>query len=114
MTKRQTILRIQGVLTEDLLLPRYKGSDNPLAGHCYAASEALYHLLGGKDAGYTPATLSVGPITHWFLRGPSGVVDPTAGQFPFSLDYGKGRGRGFLTRQPSKRAAIIISRVRKP
>ena len=112
MTKRQTILRIQGVLTEDLLLPRYKGSDNPLAGHCYAASEALYHLLGGKSAGYTPASMDVGGVTHWWIRGPGGeILDPTAAQFDFALDYGKGRGRGFLTRQPSKRAATIINRV---
>lgn len=26
-------------------------------GNCYVAAEALYHLLGGKAAGYVPHTV---------------------------------------------------------
>ncbi len=36
-------------LTDDLRRPPYKGNKNPLTGHCYVASEALYHLLGNMD-----------------------------------------------------------------
>ena len=109
------IKRIQAALTPDLLLPRYRGSTNPLAGHCYAASEALYHLLGGKEAGYRPVSLRLSPcLVHWWIEGPGGeVLDPTARQFSEPVAYHKGRGRGFLTRQPSARADEIIRRIKE-
>jgi hypothetical protein len=74
-------------------------------GNCYVASEALYHLLGGKAAGWTPMTMRHEGDTHWFLRHESGtIVDPTAGQFQEPPDYARARGCGFLTREPSRRA----------
>ena len=46
---------------------------------------------------------------HWYLRHASGlVVDPTAQQFRTKPPYGRGRGRGFLTRGPSKRARALM------
>ena len=46
------IEQIQRVLSPDLLKPQFrKQGEHPLYGHCYAASEALYHLLGGKNEG---------------------------------------------------------------
>lgn len=82
---------------------------------CYAASEAVYHLAGGKAAGLTPMQMTAwtpdGPRSHWFIRGPHGeIVDLTAGQFPkgTELDYGTARGRGFQTKAPSKAARVLI------
>jgi hypothetical protein len=47
--------------------------------------------------------------THWFLRHRSGIiVDATASQFDKELDYSRGRGSGFLTRKPSKRARRLM------
>ena len=43
------VKKLQSHLTDDLRRPPYKGSSNPLTGHCYVASEALYHLLGSRD-----------------------------------------------------------------
>lgn len=78
-------------------------------GNCYVASEALYHALGGKRAGWTPMRMRVPGDTHWFLRHASGViVDPSRQQFRKPLDYSKARGAGFLTRRPSKRARILL------
>jgi hypothetical protein len=108
-----TIERVQQSLSDDLRRPPYQGHPNPLTGHCYVASEALYHLLGGKRAGLTPMVLKVEFGTHWFLKTNSGdILDPTADQFQEAPDYTKARPCGFLTKQPSKRASIVISRVK--
>jgi hypothetical protein len=103
--------RLRAVLTDDLRRSPWRGSPNPMAGHCYVASEALFHLLGGKMSGWTPQTMTVNDVVHWFLRHEDGrILDPTFDQFDHPLDYDEGRGRGFLTRQPSKRAAEAIRR----
>jgi hypothetical protein len=85
-------------------------------GNCYVASEALYHLLGGKAAGWTPIQMRWGGDSHWALRHRSGLIlDPTRNQFtkkPTDLDWDiHGRGRGFLTREPSRRAAELMTRI---
>ena len=83
-------------------------------GNCYVASEALYHLLGGKSAGWLPCVMQFGSDTHWFLRHkPTGLVlDPTVAQFGGRTpDYTKGRGTGFLTREPSKRAGELMNNI---
>jgi len=51
---------------------------------------------------------------HWFLLSPEGeVVDATAGQFKTPVPYDQARGKGFLTKQPSKRAQVVIDCVRE-
>ena len=78
-------------------------------GNCYVTCESLYHLIGGKAAGWTPCSLRHEGDTHWFLRHESGIVlDPTVSQFKTTPDYTLGRGRGFLTKQPSKRASALM------
>jgi hypothetical protein len=81
-------------------------------GNCYVTSEALFHLLGGKRAGWTPMRLRVGRETHWFLRHTSGlVIDVTSRQFPRAPRYAKARGCGFLTRRPSRRARTLMRQL---
>lgn len=91
-------------------------------GNCYVTCEALYHLLGGKDAGYVPHRLDHEGDTHWYLvlrhhNNPYGgisaqlVIDPTASQFKTPPDYSKGVGAGFLTKGPSKRAREMMERL---
>lgn len=88
-------------------------------GNCYAASEALYHILGGKQAGWKPIrSRMVGPDrkldTHWALLHKSGlVIDPSRRQFnnPDSIDYSTFRGAGFLTKGPSKRARELMRKL---
>jgi hypothetical protein len=105
--------RVRAVLTDDLLKPHYRARSDrrPATGHCYVACEALFHLLGGKDAGFTPAQIHHEGESHWFLRTPSGVLDPTADQFATPVPYETGTGKGFLTREPSRRAVEVIRRV---
>lgn len=77
-------------------------------GQCYPASEAVYHLLGGKASGYTP----VRGGGHWWLHRPDGtVLDPTAAQYDYWFDYSVGRGGGFLTKGPSRRGAKVMQNV---
>lgn len=104
---------IRNNLTDDLRKPHYQGNPNPMAGHCYVASEALYHLLGGKAAGYKAFTINHEGEPHWFLKDAQGnVIDPTADQFTTPVPYDQARGIGFLTGdKPSKRAQTLLSRL---
>jgi len=84
----------------------------PPGAHCYVASEALYHLIGGKGAGFKPMNIKHEGASHWFLRGPGGIIiDLTVDQFITIPNYSTARGRGFMTRGPSKRATILMGRV---
>jgi len=106
------MIAIQGCLTDDLRRAPWRGSPNRLAGHCYVASEALYHLAGGKASGLTPQNVQHEGASHWYLKHKDGtIVDPTAGQFSTPVPYSQGKGKGFLTKRPSKRAQIVIDRV---
>lgn len=87
-------------------------------GNCYVTSEALYHLLGGKEAGWMPCTVRHEGTVHWYLvntrmEGPFGyfVLDATASQFKTRPLYFLGRGRGFMTRGPSRRARELMGRM---
>ena len=104
---------VRSALTDDLRHPKYRGNPSPYAGHCYVASEAVYHLLGGKTAGYVPQFIRHEGQPHWFLRSPDGrVIDPTRDQFKTPVPYDKAKGKGFLTSKPSARAARVLLRVR--
>jgi hypothetical protein len=92
----------------------YPSEDNPLAGWCYVASEVLYHVLGGKEAGWKAVQMQHEGVSHWFLEHEDGtIVDITAGQFEVAPKYKLGKGRGFLTKKPSKRAQAILARMRE-
>ena len=83
-----------------------------MRGNCYITSEALFHLLGGKKAGWKSMRLRVENDTHWFLKHESGLIlDATASQFKFTLDYTKAKGCGFLTKYPSKRARQMMENM---
>jgi len=95
-----------------------------VAGFCYVASEAIYHLAGGKRAKLVPMVLKVEgrpPVgAHWWLEdrslSPPKVVDVTAGQFRPALTKRErtlGRGCGFMTKRPSVGAREIINDVRR-
>lgn len=120
MKYNSIINKIQSVLSDDLLNDNWKKIikkeiNHPTAGHCYAASEALYHILGGKEKGFKPFVSKHKNKTHWWIEDKNGnILDPTAEQFYFKNElppYKNKRGNGYLTKLPSKRAQIIINRV---
>lgn len=106
------IARIQSVLTPDLLKSEYRNATMQYAGHCYVASETYYHLSGGTQSGLKPMVVRHEGSMHWYLRDHTGgIIDITSAQFCSTVPYSAGRGCGFLTRQPSKRAKIVMNRI---
>ncbi len=110
------IKKIQKNLSSDLLKGKWKIQSSPLEGHCYIATEALYHILNNNE--WTPMCASYsdesGKCTHWWLMNKitHEILDPTKEQYlPDEPPYHLGRGNGFLTKLPSKRAKILIGRV---
>lgn len=79
-----------------------------MRGNCYVTSEALYHLLGGKAAGWKAMRMKHEGDTHWFLKNGELIVDATVAQFKTKPDYSKAIGTGFLTKNPSKRAQQMM------
>jgi hypothetical protein len=108
---------IRAALTPELLKEPYRsrvlaGACHPLTGHCYVASEAYYHLHGGKATGLTPMSIQHEGGPHWWIRDAQGRdIDLTAEQFATPVPYDRGVGKGFLTREPSARARAVIARV---
>lgn len=84
-------------------------------GHCYLATEAAYHLLGGKEKGWKPYYLKQDGESHWFLKDKSGrILDITAEQFGEApIRYADARGKGFLTKAPSKRCKLLLRKIRE-
>jgi len=91
----------------------------PAWGCCYVAAEAAYHALGGTAAGLHVMHVNHEGASHWYLVDASRhetrdgaerpvVVDPTADQFVAAVPYRQGKGKGFLTLQPSKRAQALL------
>ncbi len=137
------IAAIHASLSDDLLSAKWRRivageqARTSLSGHCAIAAEALYDLLGGAAAGYTPYVCSYHekdgrdvyirapqghePLTHWWVRAPKGaqrgagdVIDPTAGQYPYPFPYQHGQPAGFMSPfPPSQRARTIIARVER-
>lgn len=112
-------LKIANVLSPDLLKKKYVciNKTNFMHGHCYAATEALYYLIGRDESGFAPIRgKDPDGITHWWLQNKKTgeILDPTHEQYTSigkSPPYESGRYGGFLTNKPSKRAAEIIRRL---
>jgi hypothetical protein len=106
---RALVNDVRSHLTDDLRKAPYRGNPNPMAGHCYVASEAIYHKLGGKSEGWTPMFIKHEGAPHWFLKHEDGaIIDATADQFKSPVPYDEATGKGFLTRHPSERAQTVL------
>jgi len=117
-TKNEAVLaqlgaRIRSALSDDLRSSRYRGQACSTAGHCYVASEAAYHAMGGSASGFTPQFVRHEGEPHWYLKhDETGLIyDLTADQFGTPVPYELGKGKGFLTKEPSKRARVILERI---
>lgn len=79
-------------------------------GNCYVATEALYHILGGRESHWMVMRLPTRDDQHWFLkhRAWGTILDPSRLQFLQEPDYSKAKRAAFLTRRPSKRAMKLM------
>jgi len=111
-TNRAFLQAVLGSLTDDLRKPKYRGHPNPLAGHCYVVAEVLKWHFGAR---WTPMQIGHENDSHWFLKNKDTgeILDPTAPQFKTPVPYKNARGRGFLTKELSKRARILLERVQQ-
>ena len=110
-------LQKPGILTPDLLKKEYRNKGNRFYGHCYVATEALWHLMGGKDSGLHPTHgKDDAGVTHWWLEDAhKNIYDVTGRQYTdegLEPPYDKRVRSGFLTREPSKRAQTVINKVK--
>ena len=79
---------------------------------CYPGAEVVYHAGGGRRAGLTPVQQRHEGVSHWWVRGPGvEILDPATAQFRRPVPYERGKGKGFLTKKPSKRARALARRA---
>ena len=116
------IERIKNNLTPDLLKKEYveENETNPMFGHCYVATEALYHSIP-KDIRYNYSSVcgkDEDGITHWWIENKqTGEIYDITGEQYYSQGktrpYHKGRRNPFLTTLPSKRCRLLLDRLNK-
>jgi hypothetical protein len=117
-TLQNIIESIKSNLTPDLLKPEYraKNKSNPMYGHCYVATEALFHSMGEHN--FKPHYgKGMDGITHWWLQDSAGNrLDVTKEQYTSQgkvPPYNNGKRASFLTNEPSKRCIILMNRIKK-
>jgi len=108
----------QRLLQPRWLLENQRPGAPASTGFCYIAAEAAFHFLKHKwPTGMCAVYEEDGAkCTHWWIQIGSKIVDPTASQYTGlgeNPPYHLGRGKGFLTSHPSKRAATLMKLVRE-
>jgi hypothetical protein len=113
------IAQIQAALTPDLLKRPYReeNTTNPMFGHCYVATEALFHLLPDRENYCACRGRDDRGIVHWWLvhKPTNQIFDVTADQYlskGLVPPYSRGKRCGFLTNDPSKRCCLLLERVK--
>jgi len=110
MRQIKAFLRTQA--SDKFLKPEYRDNENPYYGHCYVASEVLFHKLGGKKEGYTVHRMNHENTSHWFIKSQNGrILDPTVLQFRTKPNYDQAKRSAFLTQAPSKRAQQMEKQI---
>ncbi len=99
-------------LSDSLRQKKYRGNPCLVAGHCYVVAEVLFHLFPGR---FKPMFLRHEGEPHWVLFDLSrkSWLDPTAEQFKTQPDYSLAKGKGFLTKKPSKRAQVLLMGLKR-
>ena len=114
------IAQIQAALTPDLLKPPYREENevNPMFGHCYVATEALFYLLPDRENYCACRGRDDRGIVHWWLvhKNTNKILDVTADQYwsqGLVPPYSRGKRSGFLTKEPSNRCRSLLVRLHK-
>lgn len=96
--------------SDDLRQKAYRGNPNIVSGHCYVASEVMYHLLGAEWQSYH---IKHEGLPHWFLKNKNTneILDVTKDQFKTPVPYENGRRTPFMTKKLSKRGVEFKKRM---
>lgn len=118
-------IRQPGVLTDELRQPQYRSNPDPFAGHCFVATNALFHLIDGPKTGWDMKCIhkehmeGLADDTHWFLqhKKTGHIIDPTADQFEETPPYEKAVSKGTSQTgedvgKPTQRAEKVIKRAK--
>lgn len=109
---------IRNQLTPDLITTKYREENvkNPMYGHCYHSTQALFYLLNPHDLIPMSGTDYRG-VTHWWLYDDRGAIyDTTADQY-YSVgqvppyDVGKKSLWYGWKQRPHQRSLNLIMRV---
>ncbi len=105
--ERAIAMRVIRALDVRDLKPEYRalhenGSCDPMTGHCFNATNAFWHLMGGTEGPYRPQHVRHEDGSHWFLfdARDGSYVDLTASQFKKAPPYHLGRGAGMRGSKP--------------
>ena len=107
-------------LTPDLLSTKYreKNLTNPLHGHCYHATQALYYLMDTSNL-QPMSGIDYEGETHWWLQDGNTIIDVTeeqytsVGKLPPHNSGRKSKWYGWKQR-PHMRTLNLITRIMKP
>lgn len=110
------IIRTQ--LTPDLLTKKYRKENetNPMYGHCYHSTQALFYLLDPHDL-IPMSGIDYRGDTHWWLYDDRGVVYDTTSDQYYSVgqvppyDVGKKTQWYGWKQRPHQRSLDLIMRV---
>jgi len=119
----ETILKykqkIINALTPDFLSKKYKEENkkNPMYGHCYHATQAMYYLLN-TDALESCTAIDYKGTQHWWLKDKNNglIIDVTEDQY-FSVKekppYDKGKIKNWYgwKNRPHKRTFKLIMKL---
>ena len=110
------IIRTQ--LTPDLLTKKYRKENetNPMYGHCYHSTQALFYLLDPHDL-IPMSGIDYRGDTHWWLYDDRGVIYDTTSDQYYSVgqvppyDVGKKTQWYGWKQRPHQRSLDLIMRV---
>jgi hypothetical protein len=75
---------------------KHESGCDPTTGFCSVATEAVWAMLGGNEAGYERRQVRHQGDSHWFVEdvATGRFLDPTSTQFSSPVPYEEGVGRG--------------------
>ena len=113
--------KLEEVLTPDLLTPKYREENetNPMYGHCYHTTQAVFYLLDSNTLDPMSAKDYRGD-THWWLKDrESGmVIDMTSDQY-YSVGQEPPHHKGKVSKwygfksRVHKRSMTLIQKIQK-
>jgi hypothetical protein len=101
------------ILGDSLLKKEYKNKWNtnkPTTGYCYIVCEAIFHYVEENDIQIYYINLGKEIGVHWFLKYNNNIIDFTANQFDFPVDYSKGKRIGFFKGKYQTKKGFISER----